>query len=108
MTVLVLAGAVAGAGVLMVLRVLAINEVRSYLRNRVLANVEATIASLPRDRQDEWGEEWRAEAATLMPLTAALFARGLRRSAAELGVAERFCSQLCLSLVDCMLGSIGC
>jgi hypothetical protein len=86
-----LTGALIALGVLMaiavaMLRALAIEELHGHIRRRIEASVERTIASLPADLQEEWANEWRGElAATIsMPLTAILFARGLRRTAYQL------------------------
>jgi hypothetical protein len=86
MTVLLALAATTIALVGMIVRALLVDEARGRIKRRVIANVETTIASLPEDLQAQWAEEWRAElAATIdMPLAAALFAQGLRRSAAEL------------------------
>jgi len=56
------------------------------IERRITECVEATIATLPPELQDEWANEWRAELATMIsaPATAGLFARGLRRSASDL------------------------
>jgi hypothetical protein len=61
-------------------------EIQGRIERRILRSVAATIASLPEALQAEYAEEWRAElaASMAMPLTAAAFARGLRRSAARL------------------------
>jgi hypothetical protein len=61
-------------------------EIHGRIEQYIVRSVEATIASLPEALQAEYADEWLAElAATLaMPLSAAAFARGLRRSAALL------------------------
>lgn len=76
----------AAALIMLVVRSLAVDEIKGRVQSRISASVEATIASLPDELQDEWAEEWRAELAAniTMPLTAAQFARGLRRSAQQL------------------------
>ena len=89
MTVLAVLGVVALVvlGLLVAIaRAFAVDEARGYVQNRVRADVEATIASLPPELREEWGEEWRAELAAVisMPLTAIHFARGLRQAAARL------------------------
>jgi DNA-binding CsgD family transcriptional regulator len=88
MTALAVLGVVAllVLGILVAIaRAFAVDEARGYLQNRVRANVEATIASLPPELQEEWGDEWRAEIAAVisMPLTAIRFARGLRKTAVQ-------------------------
>jgi hypothetical protein len=72
--------------VAIIARTLAVDEVRGYIQRRITASVNAIIASLPPDLQQEWADEWRAELEDVIstPVTAALFARGLRRSAVEL------------------------
>ncbi len=89
MSVLLVILGFVGALVVLVVRSLAVDEIKGRVQRRISASVEATIASLPDELQSEWAEEWRAElaAVTAMPLSAAQFARGLRRSAREL-VAE--------------------
>ena len=81
----VVVGSLAALAALIV-RALAVDEVRGYIQRRIAASVDAIIASLPTDLQQEWADEWRAELDELIstPVTAALFARGLRRSALEL------------------------
>jgi hypothetical protein len=71
---------------LIVLRALAVDEVRGRLRRRQTARLEATIESLPDEVKAEWADEWRAELASVidMPLAAMMFVRGVRRSAYEL------------------------
>lgn len=56
------------------------------VRRRISDSVEATIAAMPPQLQNQWAEEWRAELAVMIsaPLRAAVFARGLRHSAREL------------------------
>jgi hypothetical protein len=76
-------------------RALAVDEVRGYIQRRIAASVDAIIASLPTDLQQEWADEWRAELGGLIstPIRAMLFVLGLRRSAFELTrgrVAEEF------------------
>ncbi|HTZ86151.1 MAG TPA: hypothetical protein VMB05_05735 [Solirubrobacteraceae bacterium] len=74
------------AGVITVVRALAVDEVRGYIQRRITASVDATIESLPPDLQEEWGDEWRAELSSVIssPVTAIKFALGLRLSALEL------------------------
>jgi hypothetical protein len=86
MSVLLLMLGFFGGLVLLVVRSLAVDEVKGRLQHRVRVSVEATIDALPPDLQAEWGEEWRAEldAVITMPFAAAQFAHGLRRSAREL------------------------
>lgn len=83
--VLVIAAFAAGLGVAVAKGILG-KEIQGRLERRIMRSVEATIASLPDTLQDEYAEEWRAElAVTLaMPLSAAMFAHGLRRSATVL------------------------
>jgi ABC-2 type transport system permease protein len=82
---LIIVGFAATLGV-MILRALALDEVKGRIQRRITKSVEATIASLPAEMQDEWGEEWRAEIAAVitLPLTAARTAHGLRQSASQL------------------------
>jgi len=77
---------VGGAIALLVVRSLAVDEIKGRLQRRITASVEATIDALPEELQAEWADEWRAELATVisMPLTATQFARGVRVSAHEL------------------------
>lgn len=86
MNILVVVVGTLVALVAIIARTLAVDEVRGYIRRRITASVDATIASLPPDLQKEWADEWRAELEDVIstPVTAALFARGLRRSAIEL------------------------
>jgi DNA-binding NarL/FixJ family response regulator len=86
MTVLAIFGFVAllVLGVLgAIARAFAVDEARGYIQNRVRADVEGIIASLPPELREEWADEWREELAAVisMPLTAIRFARGLRQSA---------------------------
>jgi hypothetical protein len=83
--VLTIALVIGSIGVL-VLKALAVDEVKGRMQRRIRANVEATIATLPEELKAEYAEEWRAEldAIITMPLTASSFARGLRSSAREL------------------------
>jgi hypothetical protein len=69
-----------------ILGALAAGNAGRYVGRSVMASVETTIASLPPELQDEWAEEWHAEltAALSKPITAWLFALGLRESALEL------------------------
>jgi hypothetical protein len=85
-SVLLAFGAIIGGVVLLIVRAFAVDEVRGRVQRHIKATVEATIASLPQELQEEWADEWRAELAAVisMPLTAARYARGLRRAAAEL------------------------
>lgn len=71
--------------VFVVVRALAVDELKGRVQRRVTASVEATIASLPSQLQDEWAEEWRSDLAVVisMPLTAIVFARGVRLSAIQ-------------------------
>jgi hypothetical protein len=78
--------------VLTISKTLAVDEVRGHMQRRIIANVEATIDSLPQELAAKWAEEWRGDLAMLldMPVTAALYARGLRQSANQLkGVPQR-------------------
>ncbi|MDX6688532.1 MAG: type transport system permease protein [Baekduia sp.] len=78
---------VASAGTLgmLVVSALALDAVKWRIQRRITNSVEATIALLPADMQDEWGEEWRAEIAAVItsPFTAARTAHGLRQSAGQ-------------------------
>jgi hypothetical protein len=69
-----------------VVRALAVDEIRGYIQRRITASVDATIESLPPDLREEWGDEWRAELSSIIssPVTATRFALGLRLSALEL------------------------
>jgi hypothetical protein len=86
MNTLLMAVGLAGTLTAMVLRTLAVDQVRGVLQRQISAHLEASIAPLPAELQAEWADEWRAElAATIsMPITAARFARGLRNSARHL------------------------
>jgi len=73
MTALLLAIALAVVGLLIiVLKALAVDEVRGRVQRRIRQKLEATIESLPEEIQDEWADEWRAELAYLisMPIAA--------------------------------------
>ena len=83
---LVMAGS-ATAVALVIVKALAVDEVRGRIQRRVAERLEATIATLPaRTCSVEWADEWRAELRTVisMPIAAAPLARGLRLSASEL------------------------
>ncbi len=82
---LVMAGS-ATAVALVIVKALAVDEVRGRIQRRVAERLEATIATLPPELQREWADEWRAELRTVisMPIAAARLARGLRLSASEL------------------------
>jgi hypothetical protein len=75
-----------GALLVMILKALAVDQVRGQVQRRIRASVEAAIDSLPPELQVEWADEWRAEleAVITLPLTAARFARGLHQSAIQL------------------------
>jgi hypothetical protein len=75
-----------GAFLVVILKALAVDQVRGQIQRRITASVDAAIASLPDELQAEYAEDWRAElaAAISMPVTAARLARGLRQSAIEL------------------------
>jgi hypothetical protein len=77
---------IGGGLLLMILRALAVDQVRGQVQRRLTAKLEAIIASLPDELQAEWADEWRAELAAVisMPLTAARMVRGLRHSASAL------------------------
>jgi len=79
-------GATALGFVVLVIRSLAVDEIRVRLQRHLRNNLEATIASLPQELQDEWAEEWRADLAAVIaaPLTALRFVSGVRRSALQL------------------------
>lgn len=81
----ILGGVFVGVAVMLVRGMLG-NEVQGRVERRIKASVEATITALPQQLQDEWGDEWRTDLAELikMPLSAAMFARNLRASAAQL------------------------
>lgn len=70
----------------LIAKALLVDEARGRLQRQIRADVEATIAALPIELQEEWGDEWRAELAAVisMPWTATKFARGLRQAADRL------------------------
>lgn len=74
------------AVVVLVLKGLAVDEVRGRIERRITDRLEATIASIGPELQAAWGDEWRAELATVikMPVTAAGLVRGLRAAARQL------------------------
>jgi hypothetical protein len=82
LTVLAFVGAIA----LVVARGLAVDEIKGRIQRRITTHLDATIAALPDELQAEWAEEWRADLAMniSMPVAAAQFVRGVRRSAREL------------------------
>ena len=86
MNILLVAAGLIAALILVIARTLAADEVRGRLQRRIKADVERTIESLTEELQDAWADEWRAELAAVlsMPLTAVIFARGLRQSAIKL------------------------
>ncbi len=87
MTALLLAIALDVVGLLIiVLKALAVDEVRGRVQRRIRQKLEATIESLPEEIQDEWADEWRAELAYLisMPIAAVAFVRGVRAAADQL------------------------
>lgn len=86
MSALVVIVGVMVAALVVIGRALLVDETRGRIRRHATASVEATIASLPRELQDVWGEEWRADLQEVlsMPLTALLYARNLRVAAREL------------------------
>lgn len=86
MSVVLIIGSIGLALMFAVLRALFVDETRGRIQRHAINSVEATIASLPLDLQEEWADEWRAEldAKVMMPLTALLFAQGLRRTARQL------------------------
>jgi hypothetical protein len=90
MTVLLIVVGFVSGLILAFLRGLLGDEARGRVQRQIVASVEATIASLPQHLQDEWAEEWRSDLAETisLPITAAIFARNLRRSAAALGCAR--------------------
>ncbi len=92
--------AVIGALLLAVVRALVVDEAKGRLQRRIAADVEATIASLPPDLQEEWGEEWRADLDALrsMPFAALVYAHNLRRSGRTL-IAERVPSPVATAAV---------
>lgn len=86
MTVLLFIGGVLGGAFIVIARALLVDEASGRIRRRVKESVEATIVSLPRELQEEWAEEWRADLDELlsMPLTALIYVRNLRAAAREL------------------------
>lgn len=86
MSVLLFILGVAVAFALTILRALAVDEIRGRVQRRIVASVEATIASLPEELRAEWADEWRSELASVisMPIEAIALARGLRKSASQL------------------------
>ncbi len=64
---------------------LAVRRMPGTLRSAEMS-LERTIAALSPELRDEWADEWRAELASIAedPLTAARWARGIRRSARAL------------------------
>ncbi len=76
--------------VVLVVKALIVDEARGRVQRRVAASLEATIASLPIEIQEEWAEEWRGElaAAISMPWTAFAYVRNVRESAEQLVVAK--------------------
>jgi hypothetical protein len=92
MTILLIILGSAVTAVLTIFKTVAVDEVRGHLQRRIIANVEATIDSLPPELAAEWAEEWRSDLAMLidMPVTAAMYTRRLRESANQLkGVSQR-------------------
>jgi hypothetical protein len=81
---LLILGLPATLGVL-VLKALAVDQVKGQIQRRITAILDATIASLTPELAAEWGDEWRAELAAVisMPITAARYAWGVRRTARE-------------------------
>lgn len=69
-----------------VARALAIDEVKGRIQRRITARLDETIGALPDALQAEWADEWRAELASIitMPVSAAMFVRGVQRSAGVL------------------------
>jgi hypothetical protein len=86
MSALLITGGLVLGFVLLVLRSLAVDQVRGQLQRCIRHDVESTIASLPPELQEEWAEEWRAELESVltMPVTAMRFARGLRATTTDL------------------------
>ncbi len=86
MTDLLLILAFLGGIALMVVRALAVDEVRGRIQRRQWARLEKIIEQMPVELREAWAEEWRGElaAAIAMPLTAAKFIRGVQKSAADL------------------------
>jgi hypothetical protein len=77
---------VLGSLVLAMLRSAVAEELKGYVQRYVTSRLEITLAALPPDLQAAWTEEWRAELAAIiaMPFSAALWVRGVRRSARRL------------------------
>lgn len=72
--------------VVIVVRWLAVDEIKARIQRRLVQQLEAIIASLPNELPAECADEWRADLATVitMPVTATLYIRALRRSSREL------------------------
>jgi len=85
-TMLIAAAGILLAILLLLARALLVDEVRGRIRRRIAHHLEVTIASLSKELQDRWAEEWRADLAEViqMPLEALKFARNVRRSAHQL------------------------
>lgn len=85
-----------GGVAILVLKSLAVDQLRGYVKQRILASLEATIHALPPELQAEWADEWRAEmaAAIEMPLSAALLARGISNSGQRLAEGLVACQRL--------------
>ena len=88
-TLLLICGLVLGL-IVLVLRSLALDEVRGRISRRTDASVERTIASMPPELQAEWADEWRGELAAIraMPFSSLALARNLRKTAAQLVAAS--------------------
>lgn len=86
MTVLLVIVALAVAFAAAVAKGILGKEIQGRIDRRIVRSVEATITSLPSALQEEWADEWRADLDQIraMPLTAAIFARNVRRSASQL------------------------
>jgi hypothetical protein len=86
MSVLHLALILAAGFAQSIVTLLAGREIAGHWEGRTRDRVEAGIASLPQEIRAEWGKQWRSELDDLkgMPVSAALWARGLRGKVSEL------------------------
>jgi hypothetical protein len=78
--------AVVGATFAIAVRVLVSSSGRPFALRVARSDIAETIASMPAELQDDWGEEWLAEleAVVAKPMTALSFAFGLRLAARRL------------------------
>jgi hypothetical protein len=85
-SVIALIAVLSVALVWLAVRVLDLRHGRLLALRLARSDIEATIASMPAELRDDWGEEWLAEleAVVEMPMMALFFALGLRRAARRL------------------------